>query len=79
MVVLHVQTEESPHGCADKHIWSMPRMTWCKTDRYSNKDFSPSPYLQTDLHFLGQHWRVSSVLALMLGPSQLPDPTVVLW
>lgn len=55
----------------------LPRTTWCKTDHYYNKDFSSSPYLQTDLHFLGQHWRVSSVLALMLGPSQLPDPMAV--
>lgn len=31
------------------------------------------------LHFLGQHWRVSSVLALMLGPSGLPGPTVLCW
>lgn len=31
------------------------------------------------LHFLGQHWRVSSVLALMLGPSGLPGPMVLCW
>lgn len=31
------------------------------------------------LHFLGQHWRVSSVLALMLGPFGLLAPRVLGW
>lgn len=31
------------------------------------------------LHLLGQHWRVSSVLALTLGPSGLPGPALLCW
>lgn len=31
------------------------------------------------LHILAQHWRVSSVLALMVGPPRLLGPMVVLW
>lgn len=51
VLVLHVQTEVSPHSCADEGSGQLPRTPRHKTDHYYNKDFSSSPYLHMDSTF----------------------------
>lgn len=77
VVVLHVQTEQSGLTAVQMNksgLW--PRTTWHKLIIIIKVCLRLRIYKLT-LHFLGQHWRVSSVLALTLGPFGLPGSMAV--
>lgn len=67
MLVLHVQTEQCCPTAVQMSGSGLPPQTmWQKTDHYYNKDLLYLHIYKLSLHLLGQHWRVSSVLALTI-------------